>query len=394
MRRGPWPLVGLGVWIESWRGLALRVITAFIIVAALTLPLPVGADEHETGSIAGEVTESHVGDGNGGPLQGICVEAYEAPMSLRLEGWARTDGNGAYEIEGLDPGAYHVKLRDCRHPSTHLTEWYEDAEERESAQAVTVTQGATTGVDAVLDLGGSISGTVTEEGGDGDPIPGVKVWAWNLDRGGGPTEAETGTHGRYEIVGLREGGFRVFFFDPFPATYVAEYYDDQLDPDHADEVGVSVGELTEGIDAGLALMERPDLAVTDLVVENVPTENDNTGEGPYTGWVREITVTVQNGGNAAAADAEDSPFWDLSVAACAPTTGACDEIAGRVFATPLEPGDGIERTYRWNALETGHLGDVTIRAEAFDWRDLNNYNDTAQVHHYVVLGGTGFGVGL
>lgn len=365
----------------------MRIIAACIAVVALGLSLPVQAEEAGTGSISGTVTE----DGTGKPeaLSGICVEAYEAPRSLQLAGRARTGTDGTYEIEALESSAYHVWFRDCRDPSTHLAEWYDDAEMRDGAESVVVAAGETIEIDAALDHGGRISGTVTDEESPDEAVEGIKVHAFHLDRGGGPTEAETDDDGEYEIVGLHPGEFRVLFFDPRPA----EYYDDESDSDDADPVSVSLGEATEEIDAELTPMDRPDLAVTDLDVENVPTENDNTGEGPSTGWVREITVIVTNIGTDAAADAEDAPFWDLSVEACSPTTDACDEIAGRVFASPLEPGSSVERTYRWNALETGHLGDVTIRAEAFDWRDLNGYNDIAREHHYVVVGGTGFGVG-
>ncbi|NLD78659.1 MAG: hypothetical protein GX643_18585 [Acidimicrobiales bacterium] len=92
---------------------------------------------------------------------------------------------------------------------------------------------------------GSISGAVTRDS-DASPVAGVVVslGPW------GP-QATTGVDGTYTISGV-EPGQHIVHFDGV-APLVGEYYGDSLTWAGAQPVAVGVGELVDGIDAGLAL---------------------------------------------------------------------------------------------------------------------------------------------
>ncbi|GAG38470.1 unnamed protein product, partial [marine sediment metagenome] len=197
-------------------------------------------------------------EGSSIPLPDICVNVSDYDTSFFFfGGW--TDASGAYTVGGLPPGDYKVQFEDCSYPAMYVGEWYNDQPDFESADLVPVTAGVnTSGIDAALALGGSISGTVTEEG-TGTPLPDMCVWAYDYDMppdlwiypaGWGSTDAS----GAYTVGGLAAGDYKVQFNDcSYPAMYVGEWYNDQLDFESADLVSVTAGVNTSGIDAALAL---------------------------------------------------------------------------------------------------------------------------------------------
>jgi branched-chain amino acid transport system substrate-binding protein len=205
------------------------------------------------GSISGTVTA----EGSGTPLSGIDV-CPERP-GWRWDFWFAcgvTDGSGDYTLGGLPTLDYNVEFRDSS--GTYATEWYDDKPDHASADPVSVTGGANTpGIDAALGLGGSISGTVTNES-PGDPLSDIEVCAhherlvpappWNF-----MVQCDTtdGT-GAYSLIGLRTGNYNVDFRDP-AATYGFEWYNDKGSIGSGDLVAVTGGAGTAGIDAALPL---------------------------------------------------------------------------------------------------------------------------------------------
>ena len=203
------------------------------------------------GSISGTVTD----EGTGAPLSGIDVSAYHqqqgpgAPWDFQVER-TTTDGAGAYSLRGLRTANYEVYFRD---PSgTYAFEWYNDKGWIESGDLVSVTGGSDTpNIDAPLGLGGSISGTVTDES-TGEPLPGIAVGAlgpgppWYF----WPGFAEADASGAYSQRGLRPGDYVVQFRDSSHA-YIGEYYDNRWHSSTADPVTVSAGLDTPGINGAL-----------------------------------------------------------------------------------------------------------------------------------------------
>ena len=213
--------------------------------------VPVASDvtginaELEAGSyIEGKVTSDGV---NG--IGGIYVHAYHADDPTYWVGFAETDPDGTYSISGLAPGDYRVSLN---HSSgqNYLDEWYDNKADFYSADIISLNRGGgASGKDAVLDAGGSISGTVT--GSDTKAgLEGVQVRV--LDGGynflGGTLTASDGT---YSVGGLPTGQHFVEFFPGEELNYQGEFYDDQPTFDEANPVPVTAGSNTSGIDAEL-----------------------------------------------------------------------------------------------------------------------------------------------
>jgi hypothetical protein len=128
-----------------------------------------------------------------------------------------------------------------------------------------------------------------------------------------------------------------------------------------------------------------DLAVSRLEVTNLPFDTD-FGSVP-SGIRRRITVELANRAN------EDAGYGEYVVRACPRTEGFCDYIVFLDYIS-LEPGEHVTRTFDWTA--TVGAGDYTFSAQihtqyAVDPDQENNYRS---VHHYVIVGGTGFGVGV
>jgi len=128
----------------------------------------------------------------------------------------------------------------------------------------------TRGIDAALAVGGTISGTVTDEA--GIPLSPVVVGAVPLASipssisGGFAVFGFTDPNGQYHLrPGLQAGDYKVVFVDAhFPQpTYALEWYNDKPDFAPADPVTVALGVDTPGIDATLALVGSISGTVTD-----------------------------------------------------------------------------------------------------------------------------------
>ncbi len=162
------------------------------------------------GSIAGVVTSSA-----GRGLSGICVEVFPhggpLPGQFRFPGHtiAFTNRSGAYHLSHLAAAKYDVEFG-CA-VNRYASQWYKGTASRASATPVSVANNtATTGINAVMTAGGSISGEVTT--GASHPQSRICVSADDAkDFSFG--EAITNTQGRYTIKGLASGSYQVTFFD-------------------------------------------------------------------------------------------------------------------------------------------------------------------------------------
>jgi hypothetical protein len=153
------------------------------------------------GSISGVIT------GNAGhPLAGVCVDAVNtkdgaAPLGLTIGGsQPTTDSHGAYQVSGLAAGSYDVLFQPCEGSSEYAEQWYRQHGSTSFQTAVRVRSGEhTSGIDARLSIGGTISGRAV--GGTGKPLRNVCVIA--LDPATGYSGiGTTGRSGRYTIPAL------------------------------------------------------------------------------------------------------------------------------------------------------------------------------------------------
>jgi hypothetical protein len=231
---------------------------ALAAAAMLALAVPGLAAASTDGSIVGEVTAEDTGQ----PLAGVEVCAIGEEEECEF-----TDGAGEYELE-LPPDEYVVEFYTGGSPTTgrYVTEYYEDAASIEDADPVTVTDGGTATVDAELELGGVIEGTVF--GPTGAPATGVVVCITGASSEEVGGCLETPSAGGYEFYGAASGSYKVEFspetiteFEEVVAIpadgYLTQWWNGQPSFAAAEAISVTPPATVSGIDAHLVSPTPP-----------------------------------------------------------------------------------------------------------------------------------------
>ena len=169
----------------------------------------IDANLQPAGTVTGAVT-NHAGK----PLSHICVLAIPAgspyPALSSGLGVSNTGAGGRYRISGLSAGSYDLQFRSCAGGS-YGSQWYRGKATEQSSIPVTVRSGSnTTGISAVMAIGGSISGRVATR--RGQPLARICVTAQDATTGS-IRSADTGPTGGYRIPGLSSGAYQVTFAD-------------------------------------------------------------------------------------------------------------------------------------------------------------------------------------
>jgi hypothetical protein len=196
-----------------------------------------------SGQITGTVTSASTGD----PLAEVRVCDYPAFTSC-----AQTGPDGDYLLTGLAAGTYTVEFND---PTGHyLSQYFAGATAPGQATPVTVGENEPTpNVDAAMVLGGEVRGKVTSAA-TGEPLEEVEVCAENPSFG---ECATTDAAGDYAVLGLPSGSYTVLFETRRGALiggfeYLSQYYNDKPVQAEANQVVVSEGTATTGIDAAMS----------------------------------------------------------------------------------------------------------------------------------------------
>lgn len=210
-----------------------------------------------TGAFAGTV----VREGDGAPVAGIRIRAYQQTGALTwvVVTTTVTGADGHYTVKGLlpDPAIHRAEFHD---PSgDYVSEFWDNVQEFSLATPFTVPDGGTKlNVNAALAPAGHISGKVTANVG-GDGIANISVSAWT-NMGSSwqrMASAVSATDGTYDIGGLGASSYRLLFRDAIvPARYLPEVYDNVLYVDITSleagtPVNVTAGSTTANINAGL-----------------------------------------------------------------------------------------------------------------------------------------------
>lgn len=220
----------------------------------------IDASLEPAGKISGTITLV-----DGGSEEGLVANAWSnASGSWQVIAYGISDAEGHYIIAGLSTGNYRIRFSDSSQyiPPRYVPEWYDNELNREDAQDVAVTAGITTpDINAELGSYGSIAGNVKANDGTTnlEDIY-VDVYHYDIDTsswdwfGYGITD----TSGNYEVFGLHTADYRVSFTDP-QGQFESEFYDDQPDLVSADNVSVTLGYQTPGINAQLNYFVNYDL---------------------------------------------------------------------------------------------------------------------------------------
>jgi hypothetical protein len=207
------------------------------------------------GSVSGRIASD-----TGQPLPNTCVNLYDSKCGGNHMGHARTDANGDYVVTGLPSGSYYASTHaSCTVPELYIDEWWDGvngATDCNQAAPIQVIAGQDTpGVNFSLTEGGSLSGRVTDDQGNGIGNVPVSVFynrCWNGWAGG----AQTDPDGYYTIWGLPVGDYFVIAQPKctLPVNYENQWWkgtNGTSDCDRAAPVAVVAGSPTGEIDFSL-----------------------------------------------------------------------------------------------------------------------------------------------
>lgn len=208
--------------------------------------------------IEGRVLEPTEAEG----VSGIEVCAFAQPPLAPSEHCALSEF-GPYLITGLEQGKYKVHFQPPE-GSQYLDQYYSHKSSLAAAQPVEVfADEIRSHIDTVLDIGGSVSGQVTDTG--GVPLDKIAVCVFSLPRPDlGSRCDETELSGKYEILGLHSGLYTASFSPANESRGIfPQYFGGAALPGEADDFLVLAYEETPDIDAR---MERG-VAIEGRVVE-------------------------------------------------------------------------------------------------------------------------------
>jgi hypothetical protein len=198
-------------------------------------------------TISGTVTGT-----GGAPLAQICVNAQRpSDNGWQWLGGATTGPDGTYTMGQLPAGEARVQFFDCNATGNYVEQWFDHKPSFDDATPIMLTEGgARTGVDAQLEAGGGVSGTVTGPGGTG--VENICVNAVVDDNG--VAYASTASDGSYTMHGIPAGAITVVFVDcNHVGPFADQWWDHVADQADATPVTVQSGATVSGIDAHLAV---------------------------------------------------------------------------------------------------------------------------------------------
>ena len=230
---------GVGYFSEWYNNKTSQPSADLVTVTAPNLTTGIDAVLVRSGGISGTVTNS-LGVG----IQNVWVHVH-GPDGTGLFGTS-TDQFGRYTLSSLATGNYKIRFNA---PQGYLTECYNNKADLDAADLIPVTvPDMTTGIDAVLGPGGSISGTILKA--QGGTFQNVQVQVYDLS-GNWAAGVTTNQNGVYTANGLAAGSYKVFFSPPSGSGYTSEWYNNKSNQGSADPVVVTVPNVTTGIDAVL-----------------------------------------------------------------------------------------------------------------------------------------------
>jgi carboxypeptidase family protein/List-Bact-rpt repeat protein len=187
------------------------------------------------GSISGTVTEAD----SGLPMDEVtvCADAIGLPGLC-----VGVPESGEYTLEGLETGEYRVSFQP-NFESNYVRQYYPGTLYYEGATLVSVDSSeAVTGIDAAIEEGAILSGTVVGEGVDG-PLEEIEACAREIGGAGYEFCGWTDSAGAYRVPGVPPGHYDIVFENEASGVeYATRYYDEKSFVAEADQVELESGQ--------------------------------------------------------------------------------------------------------------------------------------------------------
>ena len=218
------------------------------------------------GQISGTVTDAT----SSSPVQNVEVDVYTSTSSGSTPAdTVCTASDGTYTVSGLATGSYYVGFKSGCGASNYAPQFYNGKSSLAGSDVVSVTAGSTTSsIDAAMQAGGQISGTVTDAT-SSSPVQNVEVDVYT-STSSGSTPADTvctASDGTYTVSGLASGSYYVgFAVHPSlcgPSNYVPQFYNGKSSLVSSDAVSVTAGSTTSSINAAMQVGGQISGTVTD-----------------------------------------------------------------------------------------------------------------------------------
>jgi hypothetical protein len=229
-------------------------------------------------SLAGKVTM--------GPLEPAEFVEVDAYVNGSFYDYAMTDATGDYSLPVV-PGTYDVHFSD---PLGFLAGgWYSESGlvyERSTSDHLEVGSSGLAGIDIVLPAAARITGTVT--GGDGPPLQGICVGAFEQSPGTNWAWTYTAADGSYQLV-VPPGGYKLMFNEPGVCPQLEIGWISSLSGYYYGAGYYTAGGLVDigGSDAGdvVQVLDAADTTGIDAALPTVPGRPRNVTATPTVGGV-------------------------------------------------------------------------------------------------------------
>lgn len=197
-----------------------RMLGPAAVLCALATLFSAGSAAATTAEIHGKVTD-HLGE----PVAGITVCAAGLSPLIGSECDWSTDAEGKYSIGGLQAASYRLGFHVEGNPSlNYVQQWYSGKTHPEEADPVELAAGESREINAQLQTGGEIRGTVTDRK-TGQLIEGVQVCAQLLgffQTGEVSYCGRSDAAGKFTVKNLGTGQYRLEFRTEGHVNYVEE----------------------------------------------------------------------------------------------------------------------------------------------------------------------------
>lgn len=202
---------------------------AVVLIATASVALPVQARADTLVTISGTVSRELPGGGSA-PLVAGTVSLFPLTGSGTVLFAATTTASGTWSISSVPTGTYRVYFAPAQSATEPLAaEWWGDQYYEASGDILTVVSSNVTGINAMLDPGSTISGTITTNGSGALAAAAAFLWdPFTRQFARFSSRAVSNSSGVYTIYGVPPGDYLLRFGDVYDAALSAtEYWDDE-----------------------------------------------------------------------------------------------------------------------------------------------------------------------